>query len=401
MLRRAQVLQLQRWLGNRAVGRLLAGRQKASAVQRSPIMLGPMTAAHSLVVHATKQQVRAEEQARINAIVTEQIVQALEEFKTIPINVTYTETVTDAEGNVTEVQHSTTVPVHPPYFRNVKKDQRYKDAISHRKGSRAYSRAISAGFKTMKDQGLPAHGGFKNGKSHPSQIKAVLEAAVRQGSVNIKPSAQFPDSDDLRQWLIQYGIGVDCSGFVGFALNKVLSELEAEVGDLAGKGGETHPADGRFPSGHEFYKGGASKNFSTITTPDVLRIADVMGIGTGHVRIIMSVQQEDSAVVFETAESSSGGGELSTGGSVSRNVGPQRRRWRFPDGSRMVGLERWNEADRIWVAAGTDARAMAYGRAKFVAESTEGIVSAKTQALVDALFEQGDEAIADANQAGE
>ncbi len=62
------------------------------------------------------------------------------------------------------------------------------------------------------------------GRAELAAIRHLLQDAVSQGLVPASPGHACPDSRDLRLWLKCYGIGIDCSGFVQQALQKLVDE---------------------------------------------------------------------------------------------------------------------------------------------------------------------------------
>jgi hypothetical protein len=77
---------------------------------------------------------------------------------------------------------------------------------------------------TRSDQSFKGAGSLMIGKGTPDQIRKVLETALATGAI---PPEKDPKimGDRMREWLIRYGIGIDCSGFVRQALSQLFPQL--------------------------------------------------------------------------------------------------------------------------------------------------------------------------------
>lgn len=307
--RQAAVLGLQRTVGNARIQRALS----ASLIQREPQPIGKTPAA------AAVQTVAQTDGSAWDAIVQAKLEDFLTSFSNIPVTVTWTE-----DGR----QQTTTVHVHPPYFINVTdtsaaaSKKRFNRAAKQRKAARGETKKIVSG----------ASWHARHGKSTPQEIQQILQQAVDSGAIPTPDGKKYPDGADLRAWLVRYGIGVDCSGFVSQALNEVMVEVHAQAGESS---------DNLTPikKGSVGLKGGAS-GFTKINRPNELRPGDTMHI-PGHIRIIMAVEtSEDGYIVFTTAESRSGSKD------GVKDIGLDRAVWRYKNPSKFRGLEQ--QSDNTW-----------------------------------------------------
>ncbi|CAN7463080.1 hypothetical protein [Paraburkholderia hospita] len=228
------------------------------------------------------------------------LLKALDEFllrfETIPVTV---------QGRVLHVQ--------PPYLINVDND-RLRRAKQHREQATGSTAALPGGLQRGRETALL-------GKSTPEQLQAILQSVVDR---NLLEDTRLPATPEgLRDWLIRFGVGIDCSGFVSQALNALmLRALERDLGQAERISTNAAGLNAQI---------GGQRNFDAVAQPDDLRPGDTMGY-PGHIRIVTRVDaQSDGSVVFLTAESSSSGNNAT---SFRRDVGPTARRWRI--GSRVV-----------------------------------------------------------------
>ncbi|MFN8469039.1 MAG: hypothetical protein U0X20_26010 [Caldilineaceae bacterium] len=148
-------------------------------------------------------------------------------------------------------------------------------------------------------------------KITPENPAAILQDAVDNKKVPFPTAQKHPDAENLRQWLVTYGIGIDGSEFDSQALNLVM-------GDLAGQNGGAAPL-APIALGSGRLKGGA-KNFARFTQPKELRPGDTMW-REGHIHIVTSVSASTKEVQFMTAESAA----------AQQDIGPTSAQWRYPD----------------------------------------------------------------------
>jgi hypothetical protein len=267
---------------------------------------------------------------QVEATVREELEGFLADFSNITVTVRWGE-----DTGTQSVQHSEEVAVHPPYFMNVmdrgtahpRTLERYDAAMAHRRAADRATRDLLNEISRREGRGGMGAARAKVGKSHPEDIQRILQTALDRNLIQPGGGRDRPNGEDLRDWLIRYGIGVDCSAFVSQALNQVTEAIRG--GPLA--------AGERLNAGSSGLRGGA-RGFTRIQDITQLRPGDTMYI-PGHIRIITSVRRApDGAVLFTTAESRAGG---------QADVGPDRAEWRYHNGRlqmRRSPSEAWTDS---------------------------------------------------------
>lgn len=206
---------------------------------------------------------------------------------------------------------SQTVRVHPPYFMN---------AGAHSAQATRDRDRIAGEHRAAAPQALRAlidERRFTNariGKSTPEMIRDLLETADQRGLLQADATVnRQPTAEHLRAFLQQYGLGVDCSGFVCQAINKLLDLFPgAAAADRIAQPHSTSSAS---------LKGGQGA-FERVTDPAQLCAGDTMWL-SGHIRILGWAERRGNRIVFCTAESRS---------SNPRDIGPSVAYWRLtPD----------------------------------------------------------------------
>ena len=181
----------------------------------------------------------------------------------------------------------------------------------------------------------------KVGKSTPADIQRILQRALDRNLIQGGAGRDHPNSEDLRAWLIRYGIGVDCSAFVSQALDHATAALGGEAEGLR--------------RGSSGLRGGA-RGFDRVSDPAELRPGDTMYL-PGHIRIVTSARRTAAGdVYFTTAESRAGG---------RADVGPDRAEWRYHGGQLQM---RRSPADP-WTDS---AERPTFGRYRRLATAMEG-----------------------------
>lgn len=170
-----------------------------------------------------------------------------------------------------------TVVVKPPYYINTGKRQ--ENALAARKDNPKVTELVN---KLVSGGEITANA--KVGKSQPSDLKVILEAAVNDSLVTFEAGA-------MTEFLAKYGLSVDCSGYVSQALNHVL-----DGNDVQDKGDALQPGD----TGSGSLSGGTA-NFTKVEIDDV-EPGDTMHL-SGHIRIINQVVRDGKTMYFRTTES--------------------------------------------------------------------------------------------------
>lgn len=210
-----------------------------------------------------------------------------------------------------------TVHVHTPYFINRESGYRRAAMDARRASPRLRSFFVQISRETSWHS--------RHGKGTAQEIAQILQSAVDQGLVG-ELTARRPTADELRTWLREHGIGVDCSGFVRLALMRVMEAQGGPAGDAAadpGHGtGQLRPTD---------------RDVDRVASPGDLAPGDTMNI-PGHVRIIARVQHVDEGgVEFTTYESRAGG---------QARVGMTEERWRYPARDAFKNLKKRTANDK-------------------------------------------------------
>jgi len=321
----AQNVQMQRLLGNRVVGEIMRrplAPAEAAVLRRQPqgaagSPAGTVAETPAAAVAASVQEhgaadaassaagASARSQVEVDAAVRARLEAFLTAFQNIPVRVRWEENGAKQEA---------VVQVHPPYFINstasTASKNRFDKAAANRKAA------------TGSEDKAPVATALVDriGKTTPQNLAAILQSAVDHQKVPFPAAQKHPNAEDLRKWLVTYGIGVDCSGFVSQALNLVM-------GDLVGQGGGSAPAS--IALGSSGLKGGA-KNFAEVARPKDLRPGDTMW-REGHIRIVTSVSAGASEVQFTTAESTA----------AQSDIGPTSAQWRYPDPEQFSKLQKF------------------------------------------------------------
>jgi hypothetical protein len=182
------------------------------------------------------------------------------------------------------------VHVRPPYIIN--SDERRQTAEETRE---EMGPEVEALIERAEERADEIGGTLVLGKSSREDIQLLLEDAVRSGLVE-------PESEAMREFLNDLGVGVDCSGFVTRAYNMLNEELQLGEDELD-----------VINTGSLDYRGRSSSRhlFKRVEDGQELRPGYAMFINRtdedvpDHVRIIISVEtRENGDVEFTTGESS-------------------------------------------------------------------------------------------------
>ena len=206
--------------------------------------------------------------------------------------------------------------VHPPYFINVgdHSAQASRDRFDRARQHRA---AAPAALRTL--LGQRRFGLASIGKATRDAVRDLLESADAQGllltDATVRPAAT---PDKLRAFLQHYGIGIDCSGFVGQAINLLVDLLPGAVAaDRLAEPLSTSSAA---------LKGGQGA-FDRVTDPAQLCGGDTMWL-QGHIRILSWAERRGTNIVFCTAESRA---------SRPADIGPAVCYWRLVPDAHAAG----------------------------------------------------------------
>jgi hypothetical protein len=270
------------------------------------------------VQHLQEQAVlirRVLAERQVEARVREELEGFLAGFAAIAVTVRWVEST-----GTQSVPRTEEVAVHPPYFMNVRDRagahartlERYDAAQANRRAADRATRRLLHEISQREGRGGMGIARARVGKSHPEDIRRILQAALDRNLVQAGPGRDHPNGEDLRNWLVRYGIGVDCSGFVSQALNHVTETIQE--GPLA--------AGEQISRGASGLRAGA-RGFTAVRDVSQLQPGDTMYI-PGHIRILTSVRRDaEGRTVFTTAESRAGG---------RADVGPDSAEWRYHEG---------------------------------------------------------------------
>ncbi len=145
------------------------------------------------------------------------------------------------------------------------------------------------------------------GRAERDEIQRLLQDAVDQGLVPAGGGRSYPDGHDLRQWLVTYGIGVDCSAFVQQVLTRLMQVCHAADGESSGQ--RQGPGVGWITSLGVYAEVTAGprrgSRFDRVSTPAQARPGDVL-VKQGHIRILASAQMaQGDGLILHLAESTS------------------------------------------------------------------------------------------------
>jgi hypothetical protein len=230
----------------------------------------------------------------------------------------------------------TAVYVHMPYMLQsvtILEDEaafarlkpRHRDRLRRVKAARDAAPSEVKAF--LQAQFCASDGGERyvaKGRASPEEVRAFLQEAVDRGLVPPGEGRTDPDAGDLRGWLKRYGVGVDCSGFVQYALNSLLAA--------------SHAALGRTPAGHEgtgFVRAGwvyrqasagqpgGEVRFRPVPTPAEARPGDVL-VSPSHIRIVVgAAARVGGSLVLDLAESTSAPGIPCGLSAAEDDIGPR------------------------------------------------------------------------------
>jgi hypothetical protein len=177
-----------------------------------------------------------------------------------------------------------------------------------------------------------------NGRAEMADIQRLLQDAVDRGLVPAGKSRPYPDGHDLRKWLKEYGIGVDCSAFVQQALTRLVRACCGAVGDSAA--GQRGYHVGWMTSGGVYGDvtgdAGNDGRFERVPTPGEARPGDVL-VRRGHIRIVANAEPaEGGAIILNVAESTSATDIPLGQAGEDPDMGPRFLQVKYPESSQPI-----------------------------------------------------------------
>jgi hypothetical protein len=306
-------------------------RRRYDLLQQTLLMLMRSSPDTQLLQEQATQIRRVLAERQVEARVREELEGFLGSFSAITVTVRWIEST-----GTQSVPRTEEVAVHPPYFMNERDRvgahartlERYDAALANRRAADRATRRLLREISQREGRGGMGIARAKVGKSHPEDIRRILQAALDRNLVQGGAGRDRPNAEDLRNWLVRYGVGVDCSGFVSQALNRVTERIQ----------------EGPLAAGEELNRGagslrGGARGFTAVGDVSQLQPGDTMYI-PGHIRIVTSVRHDEAGgTVFTTAESRAGG---------QADVGPDRAEWRDHEGQ----LQMRRSPTDAWSASG-------------------------------------------------
>ena len=175
------------------------------------------------------------------------------------------------------------------------------------------------------------------GRASPEDVQVLLQEAVDRGLVPFDEGKAHPDAGDLRGWLRRYGVGVDCSGFVQYALNAVLAASYAALGRTPAETEGT----GFVRAGWVYRQAsadlrGSEARFRPVPTPGEAGPGDVL-VSPSHIRIVVSaIACAGRGLVLDLAESTSAPGIPCGLSTEEADIGPRLIQLCYPAPARPI-----------------------------------------------------------------
>jgi len=242
-----------------------------------------------------------------------------------------------------------TVRVHTPYMMQsvfILEDQaataklkpKHQDRLRRVKAARDAAPPEVKAF--LQEQFYASDGGecyVAKGRASPEDVQVLLQEAVDRGLVPFDEGKAHPDAGDLRGWLRRYGVGVDCSGFVQYALNALLVASDAALGRTPAETEGT----GFVRAGWVYRQAsadlpGSEARFRPVSTPAQARPGDVVA-SPGHIRVVVgTAARTDGAIVLDLAESTSALGIPCSLCTEEADIGPRLIQVCYPAPARPI-----------------------------------------------------------------
>jgi hypothetical protein len=242
------------------------------------------------------------------------------------------------------------VPVHAPYMMQSaalidsgegweQLAQRHQDRLLRVRAARDSAPAeVKAFLHRQFYAGDDSEGMVAQGRAELDEIRTLLQAAVDQGLVPPGEGRLHLNSQDLREWLKEYGIGVDCSAFVQQALTGVMEACHAIAGPSCDHGatsvvgwmtsrGVYRELTAEPPEGERFQR---------VPTPADARPGDVV-VKNGHMRIVAATEPTSGgALILQLAESTAAPGIPCGQAGEEADIGPRLIQVTYPAPQRPV-----------------------------------------------------------------
>jgi hypothetical protein len=245
-----------------------------------------------------------------------------------------------------------TVRVHTPYMMQsvtILDDQaasarlkpKHQDRLRRVKAARDAAPPEVKAF--LEGQFTTSDGGERyvaKGRASGEDVRAFLQEAVDRGLVPFDEGRAYPKAADLRSWLKRYGVGVDCSGFVQYALSGLLAAGDAALGRTPGEqevtvflraGWVYRQASAELPEGEACFR--------PVSTPAEARPGDVL-VSPGHIRIVIgAAARAGGSLVLDLAESTSAPGIPCGLSAEEPDTGPRLIQVCYPAPARPIGAQ--------------------------------------------------------------
>jgi hypothetical protein len=182
---------------------------------------------------------------------------------------------------------------------------------------------------------------LENGRAVPGEIQALLQEAVDRGLVPARQAGHTLCASDLRAWLKTYGIGVDCSGYVMYALLRLLQDGCAAAGKALDRDPRAIVGFVRAGWVHRELTGDpeSAVRFQVVPAPGDARPGDVL-TSEGHIRIVLrTARTPDGSVVMRQAESVSACGVPRGLTEPETDIGPRAIAVRYPAPERPIAAQ--------------------------------------------------------------
>jgi hypothetical protein len=241
-------------------------------------------------------------------------------------------------------QETKTVPVHVPYMFQtvsiidkpkafVKLPKRHQDRLIKVKANRDNAPETVKEFLQSHCYLDGRELFVAQGRADVDEIRGLLQAAVDQGIVPTDQDKQLPDSNNLRNWLKHFGIGIDCSAFVQHTLTRLVKACFQKMGADPKRYLDYEVGWMRAASLYTRLRTDppSSERFEVIHTPREARPGDIL-VKKGHIRLVAKVLTlDDNNIILEMTESTSAK-DISNGLQTEEDdIGPRLIQVHYPE----------------------------------------------------------------------